>query len=100
MREPYQSAWAREKTMETVDWRPRKTSFQQRGKILHSRGRVFVVTAVIYQDQFGKAVQNNINVLQTTLCLARRSFFTESHTLTKACFWGHSFFAPQHQESL
>ena len=38
------SVRAREKTMETVDWRPRKLRFQQRGKTL--LGRVLVVTAV------------------------------------------------------
>ena len=35
---------AREKTRETVDWRPRKLRFQQREKTL--RGRVLVVTYI------------------------------------------------------
>ena len=39
------SVRAREKTMETVDWRPRKLRSQQKGKTL--LGRVLVVAAVI-----------------------------------------------------
>ena len=38
------SVRAREKTMETVDWRPRKLRFQKREKT--PLGRVLVVTAV------------------------------------------------------
>ena len=40
------SVRAREKTMETVDWRPRKPRFQQRGKTHLGRVSVLVVTAV------------------------------------------------------
>ena len=84
--------------METADSRPRKTQVStERKNSSQSRARVSGNRCNISR-QYTKAVQNNINVLQGTLYRARRSFFTGSHMLTKAYFWGHSFFAEQHQE--
>ena len=53
------SVRAREKTMETVDWRPRKLRFQQREKT--PLGRVLVVTAVKQNQRQTRKLNNNNN---------------------------------------